>query len=494
MQFIDIALYAWVPVSLLLFTVLRPRHAVLASYIGAWLFLPIHGVKVNILPDITKVTISSFSVLLCVMIFDSARLMNFRPRWFDLPMFVWCLSPFVSSMVNKLGPWDGTSAVIAQLVLWGIPYYLGRCYFTDWEAFRELGIAMMIGGLVYVPLCLFEMKMSPVLHKWIYGRVQHSYAQNFRMGGWRPMVFMQHGLAVGFWMTACSLAAVWLWRTGSLKKLLGIPTGPLAAGLVVITVMCKATAGTLFLMAGLATLFWIRGFRNALPLWLLLAVAPVYMVARASDNMTGEAGVRLAAELFGENRAQSLQTRFNAENLLVDRALEAPFFGWGRWNPEDPEKPKWRVYDPETGKDQAITDGMWVITMGVYGLVGLVSVTLAILLPTVLLLWRVPAAYWSHPLVAAPAAMAVLLPLHMLDNLLNAMLNPLFVMIMGGLSALATSAAPAGATAVPRIAGQAAGVRTPLASPRPVPPDALPGAPARPSATRRPRPAAVRPV
>lgn len=486
MHLIDLALYGWVPFTLLLFILLPPRRAVLAGYIGAWLFLPMRTIPVNVLPDIDKVTISSFGVLLGIVLFDSARLTLFRPRWFDLPMFVWCTTPFVSSMVNKLGPWDGASAVIAQLVLWGIPYFIGRIYFTDWLALRELAVAIFVGGLIYVPLCLFEIKMSPVLHLWVYGYRQHNIAQAHRFGGWRPMVFMQHGLAVGFWMTAASLMGVWLWQTGSMRRLGGAKAGGLVASVVVTTVLCKAMAGLMFLLMGLGTLYWMRNARNAIPLCILLAVAPLYMVLRASGMVTGEYAVRVATSIFGEERAQSLDFRLNAENLLTKRALEAPFFGWGRWDPEDTHRPKWRVYDEETGKDLAVTDGMWVITMGTCGLVGLASATLVVLMPAVLLLRRVPPGYWAHPIAAAPAALAVLLTLHMMDNLLNAMLNPVYVVAIGGICALGGSASTAmarspvavpayGASSPPRP-GPAVG-RYPQ-SPRPVAP--------------APRPAAVR--
>ena len=59
----------------------------------------------------------------------------------------------------------------------------------------------VLGGLIYVPLCLFEVRMSPQLHNMVYGFAQHSFGQTVRGGGWRPMVFMQHGLAVGLFMS-----------------------------------------------------------------------------------------------------------------------------------------------------------------------------------------------------------------------------------------------------------------------------------------------------
>src|SRR5688572_3893178 len=191
MSLVELALYGWVPVCLLLFGVLKPRHAVIASYLGAWLFLPMASFRVASLPDISKVTIASLGVMLGVAFFDPNKFLSFRFRWFDLPMLAWCLTPFASSMANGLGWWDGCSAIVQQLALWGFPYFIGRVYFTDWESFRELAVGLFIGGLIYVPLCLFEIRFSPVLHKRIYGYYQHSFIQHVRAGGYRPMVFMQ---------------------------------------------------------------------------------------------------------------------------------------------------------------------------------------------------------------------------------------------------------------------------------------------------------------
>jgi hypothetical protein len=285
--------------------------------------------------------------------------------------------------------------------------------------------------------------MSPQLHNWVYGRHAHSFAQTYRFGGWRPTVFMQHGLAVGFWMTTASLVGVWLWVSGALKHLWGFTLGWLVPPLLVTTVLCKSAAGIMFLAAGLATLFWIKWYKNALPLYVLILFAPLYMVARTTGSLQRQTLEDLAGTVFAEDRVQSLGVRLYAEDLLSERAMMRPMFGWGRWNPADPSRPLWRVYD-DRGKNRAPTDGMWVITMGTTGLFGLTVATLAILLPPILLRRRVPPAFWAHPLAAPAASMAVLLVLHMIDNLLNAMLNPIYVMAIGGICGLGlTSAARA---------------------------------------------------
>jgi hypothetical protein len=478
MRFAELVMFAWVPVSLVLFACLKPRHAVLTAYIGAWLFLsPRAGIKVTMLPDLTKVTISTFAVLFGVMLFDAPRLFTFRPRWFDLPMLAWCTLPFMSSVTNGLGYWDGLSAILEKVILWGIPYFLGRVYFNDWEGFRELAVAIFLGGLIYVPLCLLEIRMSPQLHKWVYGSHQHVFDQTKRFGGFRPTVFMQHGLAVGFWMTAASLVGVWLLVSGAKKTVLGIPMLVVVPVLLVTTVLCKSAAGVGFLAMGVAALFAMKWTKTAIPLYCLVAFAPVYMYARTSGAVTGEWAVATATDLFGPDRAQSLDYRFNAENLLTARAMEKPWFGFGRFD-KVTGRAAWMVRDPKTRKYVA-PDGMWVITLGINGVAGVVALTSVILLPALLLRWRVPPGWWGHPMAAPAAACAILLTLHMADNMLNAMVNPVFIVAIGGLSALGLRTAAQAAQ--PQAAAYAA--RRPVAPPprniplgRPVPSAARAGA------------------
>ncbi len=115
-------------------------------------------------------------------------------------------------MVEGVGPLAGVSRVMTGMFRWGIPYAMGRAYFRDWGSLRELAIGVFIGGVAYLPFVWYEIRMSPQLHTMLYGFFQHTFGQHLRYGGFRPIVFMQHGLMVGLWMAAASLAGLWLWR------------------------------------------------------------------------------------------------------------------------------------------------------------------------------------------------------------------------------------------------------------------------------------------
>ena len=429
----ELALFAWVPIVLLLFAALPPRRAVVAAFVGGWLFLPIFSIDLVGIPPFSKVSASAYSVLLGAVLFDSSRLTTYRFRWFDIPVVIWCFTPLASSVSNGLGVYDGLSACLSEIVLWGIPYYLGRVYFSDWEAIRELAIGVFIGGLIYMPFTWAEMRLSPQLHKWVYGYHQHQFAQTIRDGGYRPMVFMQHGIACAMWMTAAAIVGVWLWATGAIKQIATIPVYILSPLLVITAAMCHSAGALVLLVAGLGTFLWVRWYQNALPLLAMMLFIPGYVTLRASGTWNGDSLVGFSQKAFGDDRAKSLQHRLDAENLLTQKALRQPWFGWGRWNRN-------RVYDPDNGKDLAVTDGLWVIVLGTTGWVGLTSITLVILMPSMLYWARCPPRWWMHPMAASGAAFAVLLPLHMLDNLWNAMLNPIYVLMAGAMMGLGAAA------------------------------------------------------
>src|SRR3712207_282037 len=190
-----LAMFGWIPLVLYFFMRFPPQRALIISFIGAWLFLPLAEFPLPGLPDYTKMSATCYGILLATLLFDPKIITAFVPGWVDIPMIIWCLCPFASSVTNGLGPYDGATAVLAQIVTWGIPYFLGRVYLNDLAGLRQLGIGIFIGGLVYVPFCLFELRMSPNLHRWIYGFTPNvDFSQAIRYGGYRPTVFMSHGL------------------------------------------------------------------------------------------------------------------------------------------------------------------------------------------------------------------------------------------------------------------------------------------------------------
>lgn len=425
---VAIVLMGWFPIVCILFALLPPRRAVIVGFLVAWMFLPITEYQIRFFPEYNKMTATCLGVFFATIIFDSNRFLMFRPKPVDFVVVVLCFAPFLSSIANGLGPYDGASESFTQFVVWGLPYFIGRIYFNSLQGLRELAIGIFIGGLVYVPLCLFENRFSPQLHRMIYGYYQHSISQQYRWGGWRPMVFMEHGLMVSMWMVTASLIGIWLWYGGKTKSIYSIPMFVLVPILVGTTILTKSSGAMVLFMGGLGVLVAARLLRTYLPLYALAVIPVLYIALRAPGIWQGYEVIDVVNDVFGPGRAQSMQTRIINENQLAAKAMQRPLFGWGGWGRN-------RVQN-ELGQDISITDGQWVITLGVTGLVGLSALVATILLPPLLLRWKIPKALLFHPAVAPAFVMAVILGLWMIDNLPNAMRNPIYLLMAGGLSGL----------------------------------------------------------
>ncbi len=437
-----------------------PRHLVLgAAFLFGLLFLPMVGgesteVTPLIVPGFSFLTLTKYkaisaAVLLAVLLHDGGRLLvQFRLSWVDLPMILWCLSP-IPSVFGSPPPSDGSSqltaaigASISEFLMFGVPYFVGRQYFNSFEKVCDLAGLFVVAGLIYMPLCLYEVRMSPQLHIRVYGFFQHDFGQTARFGGFRPMVFMQHGLALSLFLVAALLVGIVLYRSGDMRELPGsvwrkypklYPA--LLLLLTMTTILSKSTGALALGTAGLAAMAISARWRMAWPLVVLLLVAPLYITARVSGTWTGADLVPLLEESIDEDRAGSFLFRQKNEDLLMERAFEGPVWGWGGWGRNF-------VLD-KFGKVQTVPDGLWIIALGVRGLPGLIALFSALLLPVARYLWLQPVGLWYRPRIAPATACAVVVVLYMIDNLMNDMHNHVFLLMGGALAGLprATDAA-----------------------------------------------------
>ncbi|MEG4013342.1 MULTISPECIES: O-antigen ligase domain-containing protein [unclassified Microcoleus] len=424
---IPIALFGWLPIVFYLFVRFPPHRAVIISFIVAWLFLPQASYPIPLLPPYDKVSASCYAILLATIVYDTSRLTTFKPGWLDVPMVIWCLCPILSQVTNGGSP---ISPTFTQIVTWGLPYFVGRLYFGSLDGLRQLAIGMFAGGLVYIPFTLIEGVKGPILHQMVYGvNAFEDWGQARRMGGWRPVVFMQHGLMVGVWMMTAALIGVWLWQTGTLKKFQGRNIKTLVIVLTIAFFLCRSTGAYSLFAFALIVLFSAKFFRTSLPLLFIIGYIAFYLYIAASGQFSSHDVIDFITQIFGEERASSLKYRFDMEEILGAKARQAFIFGWGDSGGN-------RVYN-EYGKDISVTDSLWILAFGVHGVVGLASLFSSLLLPVVVFcLSKYPARTWAHPKVAPAAVLAVSLTMYVFDCVLNAMVNPIFAVIAGGLSSL----------------------------------------------------------
>jgi hypothetical protein len=419
-----VVLVAWPLVALAAFFRLSAGRALIAAYLTGWLFLPHAGINTPFV-SYDKTVATSLGALLAVLFSHPQPLVKLRPKWFDLPILLFSiLAPAGAILTNNLTPYDAAAFAAGQFVTWGVPYLLGRAYLTGWSDARDLAMGLFIGGLVYGPLCLAEVRLSPFLHYAVYHIWQHSVVQNLRDGGWRPMVFLQHGLAVGTFMASACLCGVWLWWSGCIRQVARLPVAIPMLCLWGTTLLVKSTGSLVLLLVGTAALLatrWIKVRAFVIALWL---IPPIYVGARTLGGWTADAVVEQARHFFEPDRVQSLQFRIDHENLYVDRARAKPLFGRGY---------NFMIFEWE---HPVVVDSLWIITLAMTGGVGLVSLLALFAVPTALVLWRVPPRLYAHPAFAGAIALMMVVLLYGLDNLANAMYNPAFALGLGALASV----------------------------------------------------------
>jgi hypothetical protein len=428
------ALVGWIPATFLLMLAVPRRTALLVSVIGGCLFLPCSSVAFPGLPDLTKSMMMCLAPGIAAALLDPTGMLRFRPSVRDLPILLIVGCPFASSIVNGLGTHDGLSLVFQSFIVWGVPYLIGRVYFADEQGLRALARGILIGGLIYVPLCLYEIRMSPQLHVMLYGFGQHDFAGNMRYGGFRPLVFMESGLMLSFWMSAASVVALGAWQFKMLRLPFGIRAGSSALVLVVTTVLCKSFGAIILMLIALGTILRAKTLRAR---WIVLAlvIGPQLFVFCRVGGLLDRQTISHAMEFMPEDRVESLDTRAKNEDLLVAKALQQPIFGWGGWG-------RSRVVNEE-GDDVTIVDSIWVEILGRNGLVGLIGLMGVLFIGPATLLARVPPSAWRRSETAPAFCLALVIAMFAVDCTMNAMINPAFLLAIGGLVSFRPAPRPA---------------------------------------------------
>ncbi len=445
------ALYTWPLVVIFLFTRLSPHRAVIASVIAGTLFLPeVQIAKVSdeapdayefvlLILKFTKPNAICFAALLGAILFDLKGLLTYRPRWFDIPIVIYCICPYISNLQAGVGNYDSFGMMRDKVLSWGVPYFLGRVYFTNLNNFRDLAVGIFLGGLVYAPLCLWESVMFPHLHESAYGFFPGPKNEVFRWGGYRPVVFLSHGIMLGMWMTATAVIGFWLWFTGAITELKiwpfrrSISMGMLMLFLGLTTLWVRSTGAIAIGVAAVVGVLQLRLVKLPVILGFLLLVSPVYIYERASGWKGDNFLEALKDAGMPPERLGSLWYRLHMENRLVLHYQKRPNFGYGDFKPDAFMAPMLKTND----YPRAVMDSMWIQQLAFYGHYGLASMWLVLLLPVVRFILYHPPRLWFNPALAPAAGVALVLIMYMIDNMFNAFANTVFILAAGALASLA---------------------------------------------------------
>jgi hypothetical protein len=379
-SFAILVLWLW-PVAAIVFYSSKPVvPATLWTILAADLFLPFGtSFKFAMIPELDKFSIASFSALVGCMMVTKRRLRlsnNFGLT--EVFIFTFIASPVITSLLNGdtlvygstvlpgVGIYDGLSAVLGQFVTL-IPFFLGRQFLRKPRDLQQILEILVFAGLIYSIPLLFEIRFSPQLHVWVYGYSPTNFDQEIRGGGgYRPMAFMGHGLTACFFLMTTVVASAALWRMKI--RVLRFGAGPFTAYLGVVLVLCKSAAALLYGLVLVPLVGWAKPSLQLRLAVVFAAVAILYPAMRTAELVPTQTILEMARAV-DEARAVSLEVRFIQEEELLQKAFERPFFGWGRFGRSRVFVVDWR----NIGFDSSTTDGRWVITLGVYGLVGFIA-------------------------------------------------------------------------------------------------------------------------
>lgn len=447
---IPISLFGWIVITLFAFAMMPHRRAALVSVLGATLFLPMAKMNFQGLPELHKFSAVGWGVLAGLIIFCSPKLFSFRYGLVDLLMLGWILVSVASILSNDLEASFALSSMLSTFLTYGVPYLAGRALFRDLAAARDFAMAMVIGAAVYVPLCWIEIRLSPQLHTWVYGFHQHSFLQSYRDGGWRPTVFMQHGLMVAAWMMSGALLSAWMWA-GGIKRLWMAPTVWVFAAIAGTLVFMRSLGALLTFGAGLGLLAAVRTLRIPALVIAVALVPATYLTARVVLRWDAAELVSIA-EALNPERAQSLAFRIRSEEILIERAMERPWLGWGGYGRN-------QVLNEE-GKSEAVTDSLWIATLGVRGVLGLACLYGWLIAPAVIAAWKCRNRSLEQRDRFVVLGLCSVSLIFVIDTMFNAMINQVFFMLPGVLLSVA-----AGLDRIPKKAAVPAPVSRPSIGP-----------------------------
>ncbi len=446
------ALFLWPLVMIMIFKRRPPVEALIWSVVGAYLLLPIKtGINLPALPSINKGTLPIITALLLLTSLLRKQNQPYSGRGSNAPMAL--------DMTQVLPGWLPQSRIIRALIvlffvgipmtvltngdmkIYGdrvlpplsfydilsttstgimglLPILLARKFLGHPDAHATLLKVLCISGLLYSLPAFFEIRMSPRLNLMVYGFQAKSWLQGARGDGWRPTIFLEHGLVVGLFFAMALLAAVGYMRISDKKRLF---LWLFAVVWLLLTVTLMNSLGALMIAVALLPAALLLNARLQMIFAAIFAIIVLsYPLLRSADLVPTDQIISFAKGIDQE-RAGSLAFRIANEEVLLDHARDRPLFGWGGWA-------RSRVFN-ERGQDISVTDGVWVIYLGVggwaeylyrFGLLGI---------PIIVLAFR----RRGDPVNMATSALSIVMVANLVDMIPNSANTPITSLICGAL-------------------------------------------------------------
>lgn len=434
------ALAVWPIIAIAVYGTSRSRVARTTAWmiVLPLMFLPSHlSLKVSGVPGLDKYRIAMLSAAVALEVFHGRAARTVIRAHFFARVIMLILGagvvltvrtnsdPIFSDAVTRpaLTNYDAVSIVGGLLLDLYLPFTLGERVFQTEQDLRDLFDVFSACALVYAPFVLFEVRFSPQLHNWIYGYYPSDWVQQIRGGGYRPMVFMNHGLALSMLLFTFVAAAFALHRARIRLSPSAIVRAVVGTLLVILS---KSLGAIVFTVCTAIPSRFFSTKTMARVVLLMAAFVLAYPALRSSNLFPKDELVALSSQV-SRDRAESLQFRFDQEQELIARAKERAIFGWGIWG-------RSFLYSDD-GRMSSVPDGAWIIVFGSFGAVGFAGFFALLIVPLVRFWWnrnRMPMS--AQVLVGILALVHAALTADLLPNSSLGFLQPLYAGVLFGLS------------------------------------------------------------
>ena len=424
--------YSWPLLIFWLLSKYPAKQAIFFAFTLAIMFLP-NGFSVDypLIPPIDRETLTSLS--LALFLFIKNKKFTIFPSGFPSKILIgYLLVLVISTELNSdafvigskyfpaLTHYDALSTVV-RVLLTLMPFFLGRFFLNNVEDNEKIFKALVVMGLVYTPFMLVELRLSPQFHNWVYGYSNVDFLQQMRGEGYRPTVFYGHGLGLAFWITTCVIAALALQKNK--VRVSVFSASKVAIYLAIILVLCKTWSAMIYALVAMLFIFKLKPAKQTKWALVIAVIVFTYPAAKIADIFPDREIVSTIQQ-YSPERAQSLDFRFNNETILLARAMERPYFGWNGWGRN-------RVYNKD-GRDMSVTDGIWIIELGMNGFMGFIFFYIILLIPL----------FYAHKNIENIqnprqkvyfAALALILAICIFDSVPNAGMSVMHLFLAGAL-------------------------------------------------------------
>ena len=427
--FAYLAIILWPVVAIWLYKKQEVIPATFWTIVGGHLFLPI-GFEIDfpLIPVFDKRTVPTIMAYIGCKYISKIPITLLPPAGLERKLMLLLFFGAIGTVMSNrdaivevdrylpgLGYYDIFSVIMAQFILL-LPITLGLQIIKTSEDQIKLFKLLVAAGLIYSIFIIFELRMSPQLHKWVYGYFPYMWGQHERYGGFRPVVFLGHGLWVSIFIVTVLSSALTL---SKIKLKLAKQPNVIVLGYLFLLLIFAKGFGAIIL--GIVVFFAITFLSVQLSnrLALLITLVAVTYPLLCVFNLFPHDYLVENIQLIDSAQAGSLQFRFGHEAALLDRALEKIVFGWGAWGRN-------RLPD-------SVVDGYWISVIGMYGTIGFLAI-FGLMLSGILRASAVFKTLTKNRDKVLMTGHAMLVSVLILDQIPNHSENPLFWFLIGSLA------------------------------------------------------------